>query len=216
MLEGGFELTVDEQAKQRESPAPDEVLVVAAILGDLRAFDELVRRYRAAVVRTAQRIVGSDHADDVAQESLLLAFKALPSIEDPARFAAWLGVITRHHALRFAKREKTRAASSVELDEVLLEHLSSLASPVVPDTERDAELTKALVELPADYSTVLSLRFMDEMPLKRIAAFLGVPVSTVKWRLHRGKQLLREKVLSERVESLSQKLTAAGSRSRES
>ena len=189
--------------------------MVAAILGDLSAFDELVRRYRAAVVRTAQRIAGSDHADDVAQESLLLAFKALPSIEDPARFAAWLGVITRHHALRFAKRERTRAASSIELDEVLLEHLSALASPVVPDTERDAELTKALVELPVDYSTVLSLRFMDDMPLKRIAAFLGIPVSTVKWRLHRGKQLLREKVLSDRVESPSQKLMAAGSRSRQ-
>jgi RNA polymerase sigma-70 factor (ECF subfamily) len=187
--------------------------VVAAILGDLPAFDELVHRYRAAVLRTAQRIVGSDLADDVAQESLLLAFKALPSIEDPARFAAWLGVITRHHALRFAKREKTRAAGNVELDEVLLEHLSSLASPVAPDTERDAELSKALVELPADYSTVLSLRFIDEMPLKRIAAFLGIPVSTVKWRLHRGKQLLRDKVLGERVESPSQKLKAVGSRS---
>ena len=200
---------------QRGQPAPDEVLVVAAILGDLLAFDELVRRYRAAVVRTAQRIVGSDHADDVAQESLLLAFKALPSIEDPSRFAAWLGVITRHHALRFAKRERTRAAGSVELDEVLLEHLSSLAAALVPDTERNADLSKALVELPADYSTVLSLRFIDEMPLKRIAAFLGIPVSTVKWRLHRGKQLLREKLLSEKAELPSQNLKAAGSRSRQ-
>lgn len=187
--------------------------MVAAILGDLPAFDELVHRYRAAVLRTAQRIVGSDLADDVAQESLLLAFKALPSIEDPARFAAWLGVITRHHALRFAKREKTRTASSVELDEVLLEHLSSVASQVAPDTERDAELSKALVELPPDYSTVLSLRFIDEMPLKRIAAFLGIPVSTVKWRLHRGKQLLRDKVLGDKVESPSQNLKAVGSRS---
>jgi len=167
--------------------------VVAAILGDLSAFDELVCRYRAAVVRTACRIVGRDDADDVAQESLLLAFKALPSIEDPARFAAWLAVITRHHALRFAKREKTRAAGSVELDEVLLEHISSLAPPAAT-SESDAELRNALAELPADYAAALSLRFLDEMPLKRIAAFLGVPVSTVKWRLHRGKQLLREKL----------------------
>jgi RNA polymerase sigma-70 factor (ECF subfamily) len=183
--------------------------VVSAILGDLSAFDELARRYRAAVVRTARRIVGNDFADDVAQESLLLAFKALPSIEDPARFAAWLGVITRHHALRFAKREKTRAATSVELDEVLLEHLSSIAVPVVFDTGREAELGRALAELPADYSTALSLRFLDEMPLKRIAAFLGIPVSTVKWRLHRGKQMLREKVLQEKVEPKSHNVKAA-------
>jgi RNA polymerase sigma-70 factor (ECF subfamily) len=194
-VEGELDLALGEQMKQPGEPAaPDEVLVVAAILGDLSAFDELVRRYRAAVVRTAGRIVGRDDADDVAQESLLLAFKALPSIEEPNRFAAWLAVITRHHAIRFAKRQQTRAASSVELDEVLLEHISSLAPPVAVDNESNADLRNALAALPAEYATALSLRFLDEMPLKRIAAFLGVPVSTVKWRLHRGKQLLREKL----------------------
>jgi RNA polymerase sigma-70 factor (ECF subfamily) len=52
----------------------------------------------------------------------------------------------------------------------------------------------ALESLPAEYALVLRLRFFDEMPLKRIAAFLGVAVSTVKWRVHRGKQLLRERL----------------------
>jgi RNA polymerase sigma-70 factor, ECF subfamily len=190
-----LDLTLDVQMTARaDAAAPDEVLVVASILGDLGAFDELVRRYRAAVVRTAQRIVGREDADDVAQESLLLAFKALPSIEDPSRFAAWLAVITRHHAIRFAKRQHSRTAGSVELDEVLLDHISSLAAMVIVDDESNEQLRKALAELPADYAAALSLRFLDEMPLKRIAAFLGVPVSTVKWRLHRGKQLLRERL----------------------
>jgi len=40
----------------------------------------------------------------------------------------------------------------------------------------------------------LKLRFLDEMPLKRIAAFLGVPLSTVKWRLHQGKKFLRKQL----------------------
>lgn len=181
--------------------------MVAAILGDLAAFDELVQRYRPAVIRTAQRIVGRADADDVAQESLLLAFKALPSIEDPARFPAWLGVITRHHALRFAKREKTRTAGTVELDQVLLEHIASLTATaaVVADQEPDPGLQAALAALPPDYSAVLGMRFLDEMPLKRIAAFLGVPVSTVKWRLHRGKQLLRERLgaMTENLNSAS-------------
>jgi DNA-directed RNA polymerase specialized sigma24 family protein len=66
-----------------ELEPPDEVLVVAAILGNLDAFGELARRYRAAVVRTAQAVVGRDDAEDVAQDALLLAFKALPSIEEP-------------------------------------------------------------------------------------------------------------------------------------
>ena len=99
---------------------PDEVLVVAAILGDLDAFDELALRYRAAVVRTAQAIVGRDDAEDVAQDSLLLAFKALPSIDDPAKFAAWLSAITRHRAFRFSKREGARRSGRVDMDDFLI------------------------------------------------------------------------------------------------
>jgi RNA polymerase sigma-70 factor (ECF subfamily) len=176
----------------------DEVLVVAAILGDLDAFGELAGRYRAAAVRTAQAVVGREDAEDVAQEALLLAFKALPSIGDPRKFAAWLGAIARHRACRWARREGARRASSVELDEVLLARVSALAPPLAGREGDDEELSRALDEVPPAYALVLRLRFFDEMPLERIAAFLGVPVSTVKWRVHRGKALLRERVLRNR------------------
>ena len=178
-------------AKHGAEP-PDEVLVVAAILGDLDAFEELVTRYRAAVVRVAQAIVGRDDAEDVAQDALLLAFKALPSIEDPTRFAAWLAVITRHRAFRFNKQQRAHQTGRVELDEFLLSQIAALSEPLLAGD--DEELSRAFENLPADYAMALRLRFFDEMPLKRIAAFLGVPVSTVKWRVHRGKQLLREQV----------------------
>src|SRR5437660_906500 len=98
------------------SEPPDEILVVAAIVGDLRAFDQLVLRYRPAVVRLAQSIVGREHAEDVAQDALLLAFKALPTIEEPRKFAAWLSTITRHRATRFSKRESTQQSRNVALD----------------------------------------------------------------------------------------------------
>jgi RNA polymerase sigma-70 factor, ECF subfamily len=179
-------------AKESMEP-PDEFLVVAAILGHLEAFDELVSRYRAAVVRTAQGIVGREYAEDVAQDALLLAFKALPSIDEPGKFAAWLSAITRHRALRFGKRESTHQARRVDLDEVLLEKLDALARPFV-DKTGDDELKRALENIPDDYALVLRLRFLDEMPLKRIAAFLGAPLSTVKWRVHQGKKLLRQQV----------------------
>ena len=171
---------------------PDEVLVVASILGDLDAFDLLATRYRAAVVRVAASVAGREDAEDVAQDALLLAFKALPSIEDPSKFAAWLSAITRHRALRFGKRESTHRKGRVDLDGFLLEQIEAIAHP--PLDEGDEELGRALENLPADYALVLRLRFFDEMPLKRIAAFMGVPVSTVKWRAHRGKQLLREQI----------------------
>ena len=177
---------------KRATEPPDEVLVVAAILGDLEAFDELATRYRAAVVRAAQSIVGRDDAEDIAQDALLLAFKALPSIEDPTRFAAWLAVITRHRAFRFNKQQRPHQTGRVELDEFLFSQFGALNEPMLAGD--DEALSRTIESLPADYAMALRLRFLDEMPLKRIAAFLGVPVSTVKWRVHRGKQLLREQI----------------------
>ena len=179
-------------AEERVEP-PDEVLVVAAILGNLDAFDELASRYHAAVVRTAQGIVGREYAEDVAQDALLLAFKALPSIEEPKKFAAWLSAITRHRATRFGKRESAHLSRHVVIDDLLLEKLDALARPFV-DSGGDDELRRALDNVAEDYALVLRLRFLDDMPLKRIAAFLGAPLSTVKWRLHQGKKLLRKQV----------------------
>jgi len=178
------------------SESPDEVLVIGAILGNLEAFEELVVRYRPAVVRLARTIVGSDHAEDVAQDSLLLAFKALPGIDEPRKFPAWLSAITRHRALRFNKSETAQMRKRVALDEALLEKIEALAKPLA-EKERDEEMIAALKSLPADYAMPLRLRFLDEMPLNRIAAFMGIPLSTVKWRIHHGKKLLREKVRGE-------------------
>ena len=178
------------------SESPDEVLVIAAILGNLEAFEELVVRYRPAVVRLARTIVGVDHAEDVGQDSLLLAFKALPGIEEPRKFPAWLSAITRHRALRFSKSETAHMSKRVALDEALLEKIEALAKPLA-EKERDEEMIAALESLPADYAMPLRLRFLDEMPLNRIAAFMGIPLSTVKWRIHHGKKLLKEKVKGE-------------------
>ena len=81
------------------------------------------------------------------------------------------------------------------LDTALLEQIEALARPLA-EKERDDELIKALDDLPADYALPLKLKFLDEVPLKRIAAFLGLPLSTVKWRIYQGKKLMREKIRS--------------------
>ena len=176
----------------RRAATPDEVLVVAAILGDLKAFNELVTRYAQAVVRVVRRVVGATNAEDVAQEAWLLAFKALPSIDDPTKFASWLMVIARNRALRYQEKESRRSMHRVAFDGFLIEQLSALQYKKTPRFEEEEFVQQALDKLPENISMVLRMRFYDEMPLKRIGAFLDVPVSTVKWRIHRGKQLLKE------------------------
>jgi RNA polymerase sigma factor (sigma-70 family) len=170
---------------------PDEILVVAAILGDLAAFDVLTRRYRAAIVRIARSIVSLDDADDVAQEALLLAFKALPTLEEPAKFPAWLHAITRRCALRFQDHARLHKRGRVAFDEAILQEVPALRGPAAGDSEGE-ELRRWLDAIPRDYALVLRLHFFDEMPLKRIAGFLGISLATVKWRIYQGKKLLRE------------------------
>lgn len=186
-------------AKTRPENLPDEMLALAAILGDLRSFDALVLRYRAAAYRVAQSITGNELAEDAVQESLLLAFKALPSIEEPAKFASWLYAITRRVALRMSQRSRQERSRRVDLDEALIEHSEAFARPLVArDTFEEAWVRAAIDELDEDHRLILKLRFYDEMPLKRIADFLDLPLTTVKWRLRRAKQLLREKLKPEK------------------
>ncbi|MBN1568287.1 MAG: RNA polymerase sigma factor [Acidobacteria bacterium] len=176
--------------EQVEAGIPDEVLVVAAILGDLAAFDELVLRYRPAVMRTAQMMVSREDAEDVAQEALLLAFKALPSLEEPKKFPAWLHAITRRCAIRFSQRMRMRSRNCVALDEAILEQVPALGRPA-PGNDAREELQEALNKISPDHALAIRLHFLDEMPLKRIARFLGVSLPTVKWRIYSGKKELR-------------------------
>lgn len=174
---------------------PDAVLVLAAILGDLRSFDVLALRYRAAAYRVAQTIAGNEIAEDVVQEALLLAFKALPSIEEPDKFASWLYAITRHAAYRLGQRTRQERAQRVELDEALLENSAVLAQPFKPLESAETTWVRAAIQtLDEEYRLILQLRFDDEMPVRRIADFLDLPLTTVKWRLHRAKKLLRQRL----------------------
>ena len=76
-------------------------------------------------------------------------------------------------------------------DEAILEQVPSIRQPM-PRDHREEELHIALEGIPRDYALALRLHFLDDMPLKRIAGYLGVSLATVKWRIHHGKKLLRD------------------------
>ena len=86
----------------------DEDLVRLAVAGEAQAFGELAQRYRPAMLALAERYVGRNSgAEDVVQDSLLLAHRSLGSLRNPSRVAAWLHAVTRRRAtlyLRGAKR----------------------------------------------------------------------------------------------------------------
>jgi len=175
----------------RLGQAGDGELVRWARDGCRMAFDELARRYRAGVYLTARQIVGdAGRAEDVAQEALLIAFRALPTLADPARFGAWLGAITRHRARRVARQEDRL----VPLEPSHLDHLQT------PTPAASEELTDAFGALGEDYQTVLRLRYWEEWSVGQIASFLSLPITTIKWRLHYGREVLRRRLSRPRRE----------------
>jgi RNA polymerase sigma-70 factor, ECF subfamily len=180
-----------EAVRLQVAARPDEVLVAAAIVGDELAFDELVCRHRQAAVRVARGIVGTNLAEDVAQDALLIAHGALASLKDQTKFSRWLLAITRWRALRVGRQERQHVFGRVTLDESFLETLSELASAPRQSDVGDELLLAALETIAPEYGEVIRYHFLHGLPHQKIAEFLDVPLSTVKWRCFRGKEILR-------------------------
>ncbi len=169
----------------------DEMLVAAAIEGDELAFDRLASRHRHAAAREAARIVGAIRAEEVVRDARVIARRALGSLKDPARFSRWLVAITRWLALRAGKPESRQALADVTLEECVLETLSELATAPRRNAAGNALLFLALEGIPPQYAEVVRYHFLHGLSHERIAEFLGIPLSTVKWRCFRGREFLR-------------------------
>ena len=174
--------------------ANDAELVVAALAGNTQAYDVLVTRYRRAMLTVAQQIVRNPtDAEDVVQDAFLRAFEALPQLTDLNRFGAWLHSITRNRALRYYKSAE-RYQPQEDMEPYLNRSADTSAADPAHIVER--ELTQqairdAIQELPDDFRVVIELYYWAEMPQKRMAEFLSLPLTTVKWRLHKAKELLK-------------------------
>ncbi|MDE0634602.1 MAG: RNA polymerase sigma factor [Candidatus Poribacteria bacterium] len=174
--------------------AEDAELIIAVLADNLEAFDELVLRYQRAMLTVAQQIVRNPtDAEDIVQDAFLLAFEALPQLENLNRFGSWLYSITRNRALRFMKR-----ASKFQLHEDIEAELQVEADPASSDPAKilvqqstHEAIRDAINSLPPEFQEVIKLYYWVDMPQKRIAEFLSLPLTTVKWRLHKAKDLLK-------------------------
>ena len=174
--------------------ADDAELIIAVLAGNHKAFDELVLRYQRAMLTVAQNIVQNPtEAEDIVQDAFLLAFEALPQLDNLNRFGSWLYSITRNRALRFMKRsskfqfhEDIDAELQVEADP----DSSDPAKILIQQSTHEA-IREAINSLPSEFQEVIKLYYWADMPQKRIAEFLSLPLTTVKWRLHKAKDLLK-------------------------
>ncbi len=158
-------------------------------------FWALVERFRADLVNQAYTYVGNvSDAEDIAQESLCVAFRRLPELREPSKLGNWLRSINRLHALE-AQRQRARKR---EVRPATAEY-ESLAEPSAsPDgADRLDRVAKIVDGLPDLYREVLVLRYWERLSYAEIAAHLGVPLNTVKTRLARADEMLMRKLTPE-------------------
>jgi RNA polymerase sigma-70 factor, ECF subfamily len=162
-------------------------LVERARQGDHDAFAELVR---GAIARldTAARLILRDPelARDAVQEGLIRAWRDLRGLRDPDRFDAWIYRLTVNACLDLARRRRRRA---IEVD------IDVLEAPFDADpAERVADrvlVDDVLRQLDEPGRAIVVLHYFVGMPLTEVAACLGIPIGTVKSRLHRALGTMR-------------------------
>jgi RNA polymerase sigma-70 factor (ECF subfamily) len=167
----------------------DRGLVRAVLDGDREAFRTLVEREQVAVYRACLRILGRPHdAEDVAQESFLMAYRSLGSYRGDGALGGWLMRIATRQAFRRLGQRREIGELPAELPAG-----AAAADPVVTALagERERAVRLAVAALREPYREVVALRFFGEMSLEEIARTTSRPVNTVKTHLRRGLERLR-------------------------
>jgi RNA polymerase sigma-70 factor (ECF subfamily) len=182
------------------SDAAEPMLVTAAQRGDRAAFGELYRRYVRMVHGILLARVPAIAAEDLVQDVFLQALKRLPSLRDVSRYGPWLAAIARNRAADFHRRAKPE--SSLDRDRGTAEQVEAgCRSITLNDRALDDDalgdgvaVLNAIRELPDAYREPLILRFVEGMSGPEIAARTGLTHGSVRVNLHRGMQMLRQKL----------------------
>lgn len=186
----------------------EEELVRRVQAGDDGAFDRLVELCGPRVYSLAYRLVGnSEDAQDIAQEAFVRVYQAIPRFRQDAAFATWLHRIVLNACHDELARRKRRPLAMTELagesDEEAPPARELADDGDTPETavlrwERQNALQRALAELPETFRMVVILHDVQGLDYREIAGVLHVELGTVKSRLNRARNLLREKISADR------------------
>lgn len=179
----------------------DQALALSLKSGNAAAFEELVRRHQGRVYAVAYRMTGNrDDALDIAQESLLKAYRKIGSWEPTGNFLPWLLRLTANQSIDHLRRWKRHRHQP--LDEAYLPETEGAAvEPAAMATESnvraheiDARVRKSLEVLSPAQKTVFVLRHYEGLPLADIAQQLGCTVGSVKVHLFRALKKLQKEL----------------------
>lgn len=169
----------------QQGPVSDQELLDAIRLGDAAAFERIYLRHRDWAFRVARRFTRDDAlAMDVAQETFLYLLRRADSLRLTAQLTTFLYPVVKHNALAALDRARRFAQPATDRPDP--------AAPAQTDPgDRPALLESALARLPDAQREALLMHAADDMTHGEIALALGIPLGTVKSRIHAAMTTLR-------------------------
>ncbi|OSI25447.1 RNA polymerase sigma factor RpoE [Neisseria dumasiana] len=177
----------------------DQALVERAQKGEHRAFELLVSKYQRRLNRLLSRFIKDEHeVNDVAQEALIKAYRALPNFRGESAFYTWLYRIGINTAKNFLATSGKRPFVSTDVanDEGdVLDLANQLADDHTPEAEMmNREILEtveaAITKLPDDLRKAISLREMEGLSYEEIAQIMDCPIGTVRSRIFRAREVI--------------------------
>ena len=172
----------------------DARIIERVLIGDTAAFEELVRTYQARLFNSLIHSLGCpEEAEDVAQEAFVKAYSKLATFKQNSSFYTWLYRIAINIAISRHRQKKPKSS----LDEYRLnvghEPVDETSQPEqrLDLEERAVQVQSALQLLSEEHRTIIVLRELEDMDYDAISDILGLPVGTVRSRLHRARHQLR-------------------------
>ena len=181
----------------------DELLVARVCAGEVRAYEEIIRRYERPIVNFIYRMIGDyEQSLDLAQEVFFKAYRSLERFDPTFRFSTWLYRIASNRSIDHLRKQSPTLLSLDESadagsgDERVFQLKCPTRGPedLLSSRELGDRIGEAIDALPVAYRELILLRHLQGMAYDDIARVMGLPLGTVKNRLFRAREILRKRL----------------------
>ncbi|MDR3697017.1 sigma-70 family RNA polymerase sigma factor [Mucilaginibacter sp.] len=180
-----------------QSKLSDTELIEQTLAGNQAAYADLVKRHQRFVFTLAMRFAKSrEDAEEIAQDCFIKAYRSLASFQGQAKFSTWLYSIVYTTAMTFLRKKRV-ATDSIDDENTFIQLENRPSGNDINNVEnksRSFYLNQAIGQLLPDDAAIITMFYKGEQSLEEIAQALGMEANTVKVKLFRARQRLKEKL----------------------
>jgi RNA polymerase sigma factor (sigma-70 family) len=180
-----------------QSKLSDIELIEQTLAGNQSAYADLIKRHQRFVFTLAMRFAkGREDAEEIAQDCFIKAYRSLASFNGQSKFSTWLYSIVYTTAMTFLRKKRV-ATDSIDDENTFIQvenQESGYDTDNVENKSRSFYLNQAIEQLLPDDATIITLFYKGEQSLEEIGQTLGIEANTVKVKLFRARQRLKEKL----------------------